>query len=234
MTATGPVPEILHCFADYGVESEPLSTYGRVVRIGLDPRDTNDSEPVAADAEQLPLGDVQFRLGFFQPPCTRWADMPDANKNGDAPNYIPAAREIAAEFCDHYVIENKPRAPLDDPVYLNGKQFGLPIEYERAFETSFPCDQPPREHQLVTESSSYFYSEMSREWWASVKGVREQPYTKHALSKNSCPAPYVHHLCRAWLRATDQHDGPSNYDNYDKRKDAERALASNRTLEAYR
>lgn len=223
---------ILHCFADHGTEAETLSCYGDVVRVGLDPRDNNDSTPIQADANNLPFSDdVQFQFGLFHPPCTKWSDMPGANKDGDAPDLIPLAREIGEKYCDYWVIENKPRAPLKDPVLLDGKMFGLPIEYERAFEANFELEQPPRQAFLAeTESSSYFYSEMSREWWASVKGIDADRYTKHALCKNSLPSMYVHHIVRSWLRASGRADGPSDYSDYDKRKNAERARAENHDL----
>lgn len=225
---------ILHCFADYGTEAEVLEGYGDVVRVGIDVRDTNGSEPVQADAHALPFDGQQFDVGLFHPPCTPWSDMPDANKDGDAPNLIPLAREIAEEHCAEWVIENKPRAPLEEPTILNGKMFGLPIDYERAFETSFELEQPPRQAFLPeTESSSYFYSEKSRAWWASVKGIDAEAYTKHALCKNSLPAPYVHHLMRGYLDATGRSAGPSDYADYDKRKDAERAREANHDLAAY-
>jgi len=43
-------PLILHCFADYGTESEVLSDFGNVIRVGIDPKDTNESTPIKADA----------------------------------------------------------------------------------------------------------------------------------------------------------------------------------------
>jgi hypothetical protein len=226
---------ILHCFADHGTEAETLSMYGEVVRIGHGARDTNGSHPICADANALPFNDdVQFDFGLFHPPCTRWSDMPNANKNGDAPNLIPLSREIATEYCDYWVIENKPRAPLEDSTRLNGKMFGLPIDYERAFEASFELPEPPRQAFLAeTESSSYFYSEMSREWWASVKGITEERYTKHALAKNSLPSAYVHYIMRAYLRASGRADGPSDYSDYDKHKTAERNREQNESLEVF-
>jgi len=192
---------ILHCFADTGVEAEPLGAYGDVVRIGLEPRDSNDSQPIQADATALPIADdITFDLGLFHPPCTRWSDMPSADVDG-APNLIPTAREIAERHCDHWIIENKPRAPLRDPVRLKGDMFGLPIEYERAFETSFHIEQPTIHMTLGTECSTYYYADRSAEWWHSVKGVSGD-YPKQRLAKSGTPAPYIHYLARAWLRAT--------------------------------
>jgi len=196
---------ILHCFADTGVEAEPLSAYGDVVRIGLDPRDSNASQPVQADATALPIADdVTFDLGLFHPPCTRWSDMPSARVD-EAPDLIPAAREIATRHCEEWIIENKPRAPLRDPIRLKGDMFGLPIEYERAFETSFHVEQPTIHMTLGTECSTYYYSDRSAEWWHSVKGVSGD-YPKQRLAKSGTPAPYVHYLARAWLRATVDRD----------------------------
>jgi len=223
--------KILHCFADHGTEAETLLNYGDVVRAGLEPRDTNDSTPIQADARNLPFDEsVTFDFGLFHPPCTRWSDMPNANKDGDAANLIPVAREVAERHCDHWVIENKPRAPLEDAVVLNGDMFGLPIQYKRAFESNFKIPEPPRYARFENESSSYFYSEMSRAWWASVKGIDAEAYTKSALCKNSLPSAYVDHIVRAYLRASGLGDGPSDYDDYDTRKDAERARETNRTL----
>lgn len=228
----GQGKRILHCFADHGTEAEVLGAYGDVVRIGLEARDTNESHPIMADAHHVPIDpDVQFHFGLFHPPCTKWSDMPDANKGGDAPNLIPLARELAEQYCDHWVIENKPRAPLEDPVVLDGDVFGLPIDYERAFETNFQIEQPPRQGRLFeNESSSYFYSEKSRAWWAAVKGIHPERYTKHALCKNSLPAPYVRYLVRAWLDAAGDSEGPSDYADYDRRKGAERTREKNHTL----
>ena len=193
--------DILHCFADTGVEAEPLGAYGDVVRIGLDPRDTNASQPVRADATQLPIADgATFGLGLFHPPCTRWSDMPSADTD-DAPDLIPTARKLGERYCEHYIIENKPAAPLRDPVRLKGDMFGLPIEYERAFETSFHVEQPVMHMTLGTECSTYYYADRSTEWWHSVKGVAAD-YPKQRLAKSGTPAAYINYLCRAWLRAT--------------------------------
>jgi len=225
---------ILHCFADHGTEAEALSCYGDVVRVGIDARDTNTSTAIKADAQSLPFDGETFELGLFHPPCTRWSDMPDANKNGDAPNLIPLARQVAERHCTDWIIENKPQAPLEEPTILNGKMFGLPIAYERAFETSFDVEQPPRQAFLPdTVARPFFYSEHSREWWASVKGLNAESYSKSAIAKNACPSPYIHHLMRAYLCAKGMADGPSNFSDYDRRKGAERAREQNYQLASY-
>lgn len=224
---------IYHIFADHGVESETLDCYGRVVRVGINAKDTNESDVVRADAHNLPL-EPGADLAFLHPPCTRWSDMPNANKNGDAPNLIPLAREIGREFADHYVIENKPRAPLRDPTFLDGKMFGLPIHYERAFETSFPLEQPPRQTSLTeTESTGFFYSEKSHDWWAAVKGIHPGRYPKEAVGKNCLPSAYVHYICRKWLDELGASDGAADYSNYGSSVNTQKRARENRALAGF-
>lgn len=236
-------PRILHCFADYGVESEALASYGNVIRIGIDAHDTNESEPIKANAYDIPIKtSTTFDLGFFHPVCKRWATLTSISGDPEAhPNQIPQAREIGEQYCDHYVIENKPQAPLEDPVVLDGKMFGLPIAYERGFETTFPVPQPPRQKQLGNgpnvETSPFFFSERSKEWWASVKGYRTDRYPKEHLAKNAVPAPYVHYICRAWLKAHEYEKGDNSdrpdYSDYDERMKKERRITANQSLYEY-
>jgi len=196
--------EILHVFADRGVESEVLTSYGRVVRIGWNARDTNQSEPVKADAHHLPVQpDYEFDLVVLHPPCTKWSDMTSISGDADEhPNLIPLAREIGEQYGKEYIIENKPRAPLNISVKLDARMFGIPLAYERAFETSFEVENPPEQRSDVSnECSPYFYSDRSREWWASTKGY-SGPYTKTALAKNAVPAACMRWLMRQFLSST--------------------------------
>ena len=217
-----------HFFADHGVESEALAGYGDVIRFSIEPNASIHTETVQMDlSEQIP--DVSIDLGLFHPPCTVWSTMPGANKDGDAPNLIPRAREIARETCEHWIIENKPGAPLENPTVLNGKQFGLPIEYERAFETSFSVPSPPRQQSLDTETSPFYYSERSLGWWKSVKGVRGN-YPKEHVAKNALPLCYVDFLVRAYLDATGDSRTDSDYSEYDSVMETKRRENANRSL----
>lgn len=248
-------PLILHCFADSGTECEVLSNYGNVIRVSIDPEDTNESKPIKADAHVTAEGknhgflfseDVTFSLGVFHPVCTRWAAT--TSISGDPKsheNMIPSARAIASEYCDHYIIENVPKAPLNNPTILNGRMFGLPIEYERAFETSFDIPEPPRERRLLTnngpsenaETSSFFFSERSKEWWASTKGYDPRPYSKQHLAKNTIPAAYIQYLLRAWIETYEKEKGVSegrvDYSNYDEEMETERRRDDNAQLDEF-
>jgi len=248
-------PLILHCFADYGTESEILSGFGNVIRIGIDPKDTNRSSPLKADAHleaegkdwDLPIkDDVTFDFGLFHPVCSRWAATTSISGDPDShENMIPSARSIAKEYCDHYAIENVPRAPLDDPTILNGRMFGLPIEYERGFETSFRVPQPPRERRFLTtegssekaETSSFFFSERSRKWWASAKNYNPGQYPKQHLAKNTIPAPFIHYILRSWLEVYESEQGISegraDYSEYDDEMEEKRRRKANRSLDDF-
>lgn len=148
------------------------------------------------------------------PKCTPWSDMPNVDPD-DHENQIPRARELCQEIADHYILENKPRAPLRDPVTLTGQMFGLPIKYERAFETSFRVRAPPRERTLGEKTvSPYFYTDRSAAWWKSIKGYHGD-YPKEHLAKNALPAVYVDCLVRSWLRATNARDSQEVQDNND-------------------
>jgi len=207
-----PEPEgdfsMLHVFADYGVEAEALSQYGNVLRVSINAHPNDASECARADATEMPIDpEKTFDLGVFHPPCGKWADLTSiSGDSNDWPDLIPLSREIADRYCDHYIIENKPEAPLEDPTVLSGKMFGLPVKYERAFETSFPVSRVPvTQTQLDTECSPYFYSDRSKAWWAGVKGY-SQSYPKQHLAKNCVPASFIHHLMRQFLNATNARD----------------------------
>ena len=229
---------ILHGFADYGVESEALVAYGVVTRASIDPRPHAYSTAVIADLsrpDKLPFEENHFDLALLHPPCTAYSDMPGANANGEAIDLIDEAREIGRRYANHYILENKLGAPLDDPIVLEGRMFGLPIVYERAFETSFPVDQPARNERLGNppETSPFFFSERTSDWWRAAKGGVVGDYPKEHLAKNSIPIPYIHHLLRAWLDATAASEGIRDYSNYDAKMDKRRAEDVNASLQDF-
>lgn len=202
--------EILHVFADTGVESEALSAYGRVIRFGLNPRDLNASEPVKADANHMPLKEgYKADLAVLHPPCTRWALLSQMAENvepEDYPNLIPLAREIGETYAEHYIIENVPKAPLRDPVILTGRMFNIPVKRERAFETSFPVDQPPRQKSLDMKCSPYDRPKRSLAWWKAAYGYSGE-YPKDEFVMAGIPRAYVDHIAMAWLETLEDTRG---------------------------
>lgn len=179
---------IYHIFADDGVESEPLSAYGDVVRVGLDPRKNEFSTAVKANAKAMPLK-PGADLVVLHPPCYPWTQR-DAE---DAENLVPLARQLGQRLGDEYVIENKPDAPLGDPVVLDGSMFGLPVEYKRAFETSYEIEQPRRRGDW--SPAHRVENTRPKAYWKGVKGVTGD-YRTQTLALSGTPACYVHYLLR--------------------------------------
>jgi len=196
---------ILHVFADEGIESEALAAYGSVTRVGLDPKDNPyTDELIACDARELDL-DQTYDLGLFPPPCQRWAV--GSHISGDPEekhkNLIPAAREVARECCENWIIENVPQAPLHQPVTLNGGMFGLPLHYERCFETSYHVDQPRQQSRLsgpggfdTHHANGGFQG--SKELWKSAKGYTGE-YNSRSLKREAIPRAYINYLVRPLL-----------------------------------
>lgn len=191
-------PLIYHIFADVGVESEALSAYGRVVRVGLDPVDTNDSEPVKADAKHLPLA-PGADLAVLHPPCQRWSRATRVDGNPEEwPDLIPLAREIGREYAEDYIIENVPEAPLHDPLVLQGRHFGIPLAYSRAFETSFPTETPP---PVQKQLDNHLYDGSwsgTVDYWKTLKGYSGD-YPSRDFKRSGIPRPYIDFLVRSWL-----------------------------------
>lgn len=191
-----------HFFADVGVESEPLSAYGEVWRYGIDPDDTAFTDTlVECDLRDNPPAPTEkFDLGLFHPPCHKWTQRADE----DAENLIPRARELAERYCEEWIIENQARAPLRAPVVLDGSMFGLPVEYERAFETSYEVEQPAR---MPNWSPAHrVENTRPRAYWKTVKGVTGD-YSAKDLILSGTPACYVHYLVRPLLRG---YEGPES------------------------
>lgn len=185
---------IYHLFADRGVESEYMSRFGRVVRVGIDPFENPYSMVVQGDATEPPL-EPGADIVVCHPPCYLWAEstrhIPDREEV--YPDLIPETREVAKDLGEHYIIENVPKAPLLDPVVLNGRMFNMPIHYERAFETSFTVKQPADGRKREDEVS--WWDDYSRplNWWKTAKGYSHS-WEKDSLVKVAVPQPYLDYL----------------------------------------
>jgi len=197
--------KILHCFADTGVECEALSAYGDVTRVGINPEPNPYTDDlIEADAtEWKPT--QQFDLGLFHPPCQRWT--PGAQSQGttdDHDNLIPTARQLGRDYCDEWIIENVPRAPLHNPTHLNGGMFGLPLHYERAFETSYHVAAPPRQSQIGRPNNAFAEHHANggfqgcKDLWKSAKGYTHD-WPSRTLKRSGIPRAYINYLVRPLL-----------------------------------
>lgn len=185
--------KILHGYADEGIESEVLSNYGRVIRVGLDPKDNAYTyDTVAIDLLEFDPT-ISFDLGLFHPPCYKWTQR----DSEDAPDLISETREWANKHCEEWIIENKPDAPLHNPVILKGEMFGLPVAYERAFETSYLVEQPS-----YRNSHSYRHrveNTRPKAYWGAVKGYSHEGFDGQMLATNCVPRPYLEWLLQPLL-----------------------------------
>jgi len=196
--------KILHCFADEGVESEALAAYGEVTRVGLDPEDTPFTDHlIQADARGVEF-DATFDLGLFHPPCQQWAAATHIDGNrSEHDNLIPEARILANKYCNEWIIENVPQAPLNNPVKLNGGMFGSPLHYERAFETSYHIDQPRNQTRITNTDTFSHHHETGHfngttQEWKSVKGYTGE-YNSKSLKREAIPRAYINYLIRPLL-----------------------------------
>jgi len=222
--------EILQVFADSGAENPTLSNYGDILRLTINAESNQWSDVVQCDANHLPLApDATFDIGWFHPPCGGVSPMSDTGSGSrdDWPDLIPLAREIADQHCDHWVIENKPRDSLNETVTLDGHMFNLGIEYKRAFETSFPVEQPPQQSKLA-ETSPFYYSEKPHGWWAGVKGSSTE-FSKAHLAKNTIPSAYIDYIMRHHAEAVERGELP-DYSSYDKDMQTKRRATENSEL----
>lgn len=194
---------IYHLYADEGVESDYLTRFGEVVRVGLDPTDRNDSHPVAGDVGRLPLR-PGADLAIAHPECGPWNVMNTVHGNADEqPEQIEDARKVCRRVADHYIIENVPKAPLEDPVILQGSYFGLPITKKRAFETSFEVRQPELQQTLHDHCQNFDRYHRPRSWWESVMGV-ENWYPIDPLVNAGMPRAYIEYLLQWYFLETEE------------------------------
>jgi hypothetical protein len=156
---------------------------------------------------EWPVDPEEVDLACLHPPCGRYSPLASqAGTEGEHPDLIPAARRFG-QRCGDYIIENVPKAPLEDPVNLEGRMFGLPIVWERSFETSFPVDPPPKQHTLPMTSDGYESDNLvvpgrytaTMDAYRAVKGYTRD-YPVNDFKRDAVPRPYIDYLLRAYLR----------------------------------
>ncbi len=152
--------------------------------VGIDIQDYSDTYPgefIQADASHVGF---MARLPspallWVSPRCQAYSKLSYANAGRYDWDQTPKERYptfadlnvravIDAVDPDHYVIENVATCDdLQDPTRLNGQAFGLPIENERHFETSFPVPDAREsgDPEIVT-GRGYVRAEL-----AAAKGV---------------------------------------------------------------
>jgi DNA (cytosine-5)-methyltransferase 1 len=76
------------------------------------------------------------------PPCQSYSKSVSIENRKKHPDLVAETRSLLKATGLPYIIENVPRAPLENPIQLCGSAFGLPIQRHRLFETNFPLMSP--------------------------------------------------------------------------------------------
>lgn len=186
-----PNMRIAHVFVHAAVESQYMKEIAPVDGYGLDIQtEINLSNAYERDLAEHGL-ERQYTLGLFHPPCQLWCNSTQNREEYE--NLIPRARELAKEYCDYYIIENVSRAPLNDPVILNGGMFGKELKYERGFETNFYVEQPEFTGKYCYERS---VSGISQYPCAKIKGYTASFYDCHTVTHNCVPKYYLEYILK--------------------------------------
>lgn len=182
---------IAHAFVHAGVESEYFKKYGKIDGYGINIQNTiNFDNYFELDLMNNQLN-KKYDFGFFQPKCQKWARA--TVDKGKEPNQIKRARKLAKKYCDYWIIENVPKAPLKDTVILNGTMFDKEIRYERAFESNFSIPQPEYED---SQKHNLNVSEMRKIQAGNIKGYTTGYYHVKTLKRNCIPRYYLEYLLK--------------------------------------
>jgi DNA (cytosine-5)-methyltransferase 1 len=117
-----------------------------------------------ADAlEYLTEHGWEFDVIHASPPCQLFtiADNLRAaqNKKVSAINLIPQTRELLRNLGKSYIIENVPRAPLENPIILCGSSFYLDVRRHRLFEIyGFVVNPPKCQHKDQGRPIGIYYA----------------------------------------------------------------------------
>lgn len=191
--------KILHGYVHSGIESEELKEWGEVTGLGLECKSMKNFDNfIQCDLSMDPFkvskliqsGTKPFWFGLFHPPCGRWSRATPPRHKPNFPNLLPGARVIARALCKYWVIENVPRAPLREPLRLEGNMFDIPLKYERHFETNYPIEQPPMKRQVAYPLG---IQSIRKEKARVVKGYTGN-YPVKDITRNALPKQYVKYL----------------------------------------
>lgn len=88
----------------------------------------------------------RFDAIHASPPCQRFSKSVSKADRKNHPDFIGRMRVLLKVIGRPYIIENVPRAPLENPIQLCGSAFGLPIQRHRLFEMNFALMSPGCAH----------------------------------------------------------------------------------------
>ncbi|MFP4017827.1 MAG: hypothetical protein ACLFUH_01125 [Bacteroidales bacterium] len=181
--------KIAHVFVHAGTESEYLKEFGEIHGYGLEFETTiNFDKSFTVDLTENDLKE-QYDFGLFHPPCQKWAKA-TVDKHLEQ-NLIPRARELGEKYCDYYIIENVPKAPLRDSVTLNGAMFDKGIRYERQFESNFEIKKPEYKDRVRYDHN---IQSMRKVQAGNIKEYQSGYYHVNTIKRNATPKYYLKYL----------------------------------------
>lgn len=120
--------------------------------VGIDIRSQLQYPFEFIQGDALDLVDMAGTGGFdaihASPPCMRWTALPLTREQRERhPDLITPLRPLLRATGLPYIIENVPRAPLQDRVLICGRALGLAIVRHRYFETNWLLLSPGCAHR---------------------------------------------------------------------------------------
>lgn len=114
-----------------------------VIGVDINPQPNYPFQFIQADWQEV-IGMVHADVIHASPPCQSYSAMSQCRPglSSTYPDLIDEVRSALQRTGIPWVIENVPGAPLNNPVVLCGRMFGLDLYRHRLFETSFPGLQP--------------------------------------------------------------------------------------------
>jgi DNA (cytosine-5)-methyltransferase 1 len=137
-------PRLLDLFCGAGGAAMGYHRAGfEVVGVDIKPQPHYPFEFWQADALRVLYEDgdgCNWDAIHASPPCQAFTAYRRRRSDVGAgyPDLIAHVRELLAVTGVHWVMENVPGAPLENPVQLCGTGFGLDVQRHRLFESNFP------------------------------------------------------------------------------------------------
>lgn len=115
-----------------------------IVGVDLRPIDSYPFNFIQGNALAPPLNLSDFDVIHASPPCQPHSAMTNMTNASTEVDLLPQTRELLKNSGKPYIIENVPRAPMEEWFTLCGSMFGLGVQRHRAFETNVFMWGPPR------------------------------------------------------------------------------------------
>lgn len=187
--------------ASYGMFfANPFAT---IVGVDIEPQPRYPFDFIQADWNDIDL--IEFDFAWASPPCWKYSRTVPLRYRKNHPDLIAPVRHKLLKTGIPYCMENVPCSPLRTSLKLRGDMFGLPVQKERWFETSFFILGPGQirtkpKYQLISGDVSY---KIKRD----LMHVEWMNYDEYA---NSVPPDYSYYILKSYLDQINFMPGATN------------------------